>query len=81
MKSWELIPMREFSHLCIIRAEGRDVIATVHNDYAVSIQKLPELLSVCREFCTDFEEEETTRRHEEARRRKLRATLRRMESA
>jgi hypothetical protein len=48
MKAWQLIPLREFSNLCVIREEGGNIVATVQNEYAARIQNLPELLSAGR---------------------------------
>ncbi len=50
MRNWQMIPMREFSNLCVIKEEGGEVIATVQNHYAEVIQALPELLEASREI-------------------------------
>ncbi len=56
MKQWQVIPMREFSHLSVIRNEAGEVIATVQNGYAEVIQALPELLEVSNEIFENLRE-------------------------
>ena len=48
-KNWNLIPMREYPNLCVIREADGNIVATVQNKYASSVQGLPELLAASRE--------------------------------
>lgn len=48
--SWQLVPLKEFPHLYVLKNETGEVIATVHSEHAQEFQALPELLSASQEI-------------------------------
>lgn len=48
--SWQLIPLREFPHLCVLKDDAGEVIATVETKHAKDFQALPELLAASQEI-------------------------------
>ena len=51
MRSWRVIPMREYPNLCVIKEEDGNIIATVQTEYAEKIESLPELIAAGRQHC------------------------------
>jgi hypothetical protein len=50
VKHWQVIPIREFSSMSVIKEEGGEVVATAQNGYAEAIQALPELVAASWEI-------------------------------
>jgi hypothetical protein len=48
--SLKLVPLREFPHLCVLKNESGEVIATVETKHAQDFQALPELLAASQEI-------------------------------
>jgi hypothetical protein len=48
--SWQLVPLREFPHLYVLKNESGEVIATVDSQHAQDFKALPELLSASQEI-------------------------------
>jgi len=54
MRSWRVIPMREYPNLCVIKEEDGNIIATVQTEYAEKIESLPELIAAGRQLFEDL---------------------------